>query len=169
MTSASSGTASLVVEEAVGQGDTDRPVGVAAADALAAGDDSEVAVEAGEQVVELDERRHHRQPAAGLGTDRVAGEVPRRVLAEVAHRRVFRAEVLDEVDGVGRHHVDDVAERRRRWGRAAGEDGEEVAEQPRSAEAAAADDDTVAAGRPHHRQGVGRRPRCRRCRAPGSS
>ena len=134
------------------------------------GDDRQRRVERGDEVVELGERRHLGEAAADLAADRVAGEVPRGVLAErraCAHALV--AVVGDERPGVVDHHAGGDAERARRRRRAAGEDLEQVAEQPRPAEAAAPDDDAVAAGRAPSSRRRRRPPRCRRCRAPGST
>ena len=113
------------------------------------------------------------KPAPHLAADRVAGEVPRGVLAErrasrSTHRRRRRggrraARAWSTITAAAN------AERTRRRRRAAGEHLEQVAEQPRPAEAAAADHDAVAPGVAHHRRRRRRPPRCRRCRARGST
>ena len=154
ITSSSSGTvrscssASASSRKPAGSDDLDRPVGVAAADPLAALDHRQRRVELGDEVVELGERRDLREPPAHLAADRVAGEVPRGVLAERPHRDrsppssswwSASARAWSTITAAAN------AERTRRRRRTAGEHLEQVAEQPRPAEAAAADDDAVAA------------------------
>ncbi len=66
-------------------------------------------------VVELGQRRDLRQPPTHSRADRVAGHVPGRVLAEVAHRQrlaTVAIVVVGEQRGVSTHGVDHDAERR---------------------------------------------------------
>ena len=108
----------------------------------------------------LAERRHQSR-GGGLRPDRVAGEVPRGMLAEVAiadssRRAAARtgAEVVDEQHGVVAHDRQHPPSRFCRRCRPAGEHLDEIAEQPRAAEATASDDHAVATGLAHHPHGV---------------
>ena len=63
-----------------------------------------------DDVVELGQRRDHREAAPELGPDRVPAHVPTGVLPEVAHGVVL-AHVVGEEPGVIGEHVEDDAER----------------------------------------------------------
>ena len=87
----------------------------------------------------------------------IAGEVPRGVLAEVAHRQILAEMARQEMSMAG-HHGTGFAQRRRGRHRPSVEGLDQIAEQPRPAEAATTDDDAVATGLAHHRNCVGRLP-----------
>ena len=93
------------------------------------------------------------------GAHREPGQVPARVLAELAHAQGLAEQSAEQV-GRGASIIEhDLAETGRRPGyRPAGEGVGQVPEEPRPAEAAPADDHAVAPGGRHHGQGVRRLP-----------
>ena len=124
----------------------------------------------GEQLVERRVRRHRAEPLAHDRADREALEVPGHVLAELDAAALL-AEPLAQQLGVPAHDGGDLAERRqllatgarRRTAAARSRNSHGRPRQPRP---------TMTPSQPvcsHHARPRRRPPRCRRCRAPGSS
>ena len=121
-----------------------------------------------DQIVELPQGRDIGELPADLAADRIPGEVPRRVLAEVAHRQVL-AEVIDQQRGVTRAITS----------QASPSVGDGCTGRPLSASTRSRNNHgrprqprpTTTPSQPvcaHHRAPRRTLPRCRRCRAPGS-
>ena len=120
---------------------------------LAAGGNGTSGSSASSSSSSSDQRLDQRQCPAKLGSGRESVQVPRDVLADVAHALVL-AEVGAQQLAVPADDRCDLAQCGRFHTGTAGEGVGQLGEQPRPAQAAAADDDAVAAGGGHHGQRV---------------
>ena len=110
----------------------------------------------GEQRVDVVDRRRHGEARTDLTTHRETREVPRRVLAEIAHSpihtRCIGTEMGRQQTNVFGHHRHHVTEPTRCGHVVAPERRHEIAEQPRTTQAAPTHDHTVTSGGLHHAQ-----------------